>query len=61
MIEEKKKFNTPSLKKVLRGLGVLQLEYVCTVGMGKMLGAQGYVGMHMEKIEHAYNMHIDLL
>jgi hypothetical protein len=24
MIEEKKKFNTPSLKKVLRGLGVLQ-------------------------------------
>jgi hypothetical protein len=32
-----------------------------TIGMGKMLGARGYVGMHMENIEHAYNMHIDLL
>ena len=29
--------------------------------MGKMLGAQGYVGMHMEKIEHAYSMHIGSL
>ena len=38
-----------------------QLEYICIVGMGKMLGAQGYARVHMEKIEHAYNMHIDLL
>jgi hypothetical protein len=37
------------------------LECVYTIGMGKMLGARGYVGMHIENIEHAYNMHIDLL
>ena len=37
------------------------MEYVCIVGMGKMLGAWGYAGMHMENIEHEYNMHIDLL
>jgi hypothetical protein len=27
MIEKKKNFNTPSLKRVLRGLGVLQEKY----------------------------------
>jgi hypothetical protein len=26
-----------------------QVEYVCLVGMGKMLGARGYTRMHMEK------------
>jgi hypothetical protein len=31
------------------------MEYMGSiVGMVKMLGAQGYVGMHMEKIEYAY-------
>ena len=34
-----------------------QLEYICTVDMGEMLGARGYAKMHMENIEHAYNMH----
>jgi hypothetical protein len=29
-----------------------QLEYICTVDMDKMLGAQGYARMHMENIEH---------
>jgi hypothetical protein len=38
-----------------------QLEYICTVSMGKILGARGYARMHMEKIEHVYNMHIGLL
>ena len=38
-----------------------QLEYICIVSMGKILGARGYVGMHMEKIEHVYNIHIGLL
>jgi hypothetical protein len=41
--------------------GGKQVEYVFTAGIGEMLGARGYAGMHMEKIEHAYNMHIDLL
>jgi hypothetical protein len=31
------------------------------VSMGKILGAQGYAGMHMEKFEHAYNVHIGSL
>jgi hypothetical protein len=37
-----------------------QLEYICTIGMGKMLGAQRYVVMHMVMNEHEYNMLIDL-
>jgi len=36
------------------------LEYICIVGMGKMLGAQGYAIMHMVMIQHVYNVHIDL-
>jgi hypothetical protein len=35
-----------------------QLEYIFTVSMGKMIGPRGYAIMHMEKIEHSYNMHI---
>jgi hypothetical protein len=34
------------------------VECICTVGIREMLGARGYVEMHMENIEHAYNMHI---
>jgi len=34
-----------------------QVEYVCTAGMGKILGAQGYDEMNMVNIEHAYNTH----
>jgi hypothetical protein len=26
-----------------------QVEYVCTAGIGEMIGAQGYARMHMEK------------
>jgi hypothetical protein len=36
-----------------------QLEYICTIGMGKMLCAQGYVVMHNVMNEHEYNMLID--
>jgi hypothetical protein len=38
-----------------------QLEYICIVSMGKVVGVQGYVEMHMTKIEHAHKMHIGLL
>jgi hypothetical protein len=38
-----------------------KVEYVCTTDMGKILGAQGYAKMHMERVEHTYNMHIYLL
>jgi hypothetical protein len=37
------------------------LECIWTVSMGKVLGARGYVGMHIEKIEHTYNMYIGLV
>jgi hypothetical protein len=33
-----------------------KLEYICTIGMGKMLGAQEYDVMHMKMIEHVCNM-----
>jgi hypothetical protein len=32
------------------------VECICIVGIREMLGAQGYAEMHMENIEHAYNM-----
>jgi hypothetical protein len=38
-----------------------QLEYIFTVSLGKVPGAQGYAKIHMAKIEHVYNMHIGLL
>jgi hypothetical protein len=37
-----------------------QLEYICTIGMSKILGAQGYVVTHMEMIKHVCNMNIEL-
>jgi hypothetical protein len=35
---------------------VKKVEYFYTSGMGKMLGARGYLGMHMENMQHAYRL-----